>query len=167
MRVGRGTELFLQAVAMGRPAAQVLRGKSEFHPAAFAPQRSHQLREIRRARSFDFTHGADLGRSGAERAEARPVCVVRRVDKLHNRRWLSGHSVRTLPTLLAGRSAYGRQGYLALPCGLLAGVPDGCRFGASEADFRPWLVDQRRAKNIEVGRQRDRSLRTDKDLWAR
>jgi len=28
----------------------------------------------------------------------------------------------------------------------LAGIPDGCRFGAAEADFRAWLVDQRRQK---------------------
>ena len=55
-------------------------------------------------------------------------------------------------SLLARRSPHRRQGYLALPHGLLAGLPDGCRARAAAPRLRPWLVDRRRAEDVEIAR---------------
>ncbi len=49
-------------------------------------------------------------------AEPRHVCLARRAHQLHHRGRLSRHARRrTIETLLAGRSAHGRQGHPALP----------------------------------------------------
>ena len=61
--------------------------------------------------------------------------------------------------LLAGRSACHRQGHRALPCGLLAGLPDVGRDRGAEANLLARLPVQPRREDVEVGRQRDRPVR--------
>ena len=64
-RVGRGEELFLQAVGLSGPAAGAVREPAGLHRTGFAPQRSHQLRQGRPERSVDLAHDVRLGRQGA------------------------------------------------------------------------------------------------------
>ena len=56
--------------------------------------------------------------------QAHDVCVGRCADKLHYRRRLSRYGIGKIQEILAGQSACDRQGYRALPRGLLAGLPD-------------------------------------------
>ena len=64
--------------------------------------------------------------------------------------------------LLAGRCARHRQGHPALPRRLLAGVPDVGRHRAAQARLLAWLRAQPRREDVEVGRQRGRSVRPGK-----
>ena len=69
--------------------------------------------------------------------------------------------------LLAGRPPRHRQGHRPLPRGLLAGLPDVGRAAAAEARLRPRLPVQPRREDVEVGRQRRRSVRPGRRLWRR
>ena len=71
-----------------------------------------------------------------------------------------------LPSLLAGRRAYHRQGHHPLPCGLLAGIPDVGGRRPAEAGVRPRLSLQSRGKNVEIGRQCRRSVHARADYGA-
>ena len=67
------------------------------------------------------------------------------VDALTN--YLSGHRLagqEPAQPLLAGRRPYHRQGHRALPCHLLAGLPDVGGVAAAQARLRPWLPVQPR-----------------------
>ena len=64
---------------------------------------------------------------------------------------------RTALALLAGGCAFRRQGHPPLPCGLLAGLPDGGRVAGAEAGHLERLVDGRRREDEQVARQRHRA----------
>ena len=80
---------------------------------------------------------------------------------------LSRHRQREVQALLAGRPARDRQGHRALPRGLLAGLPDVGRHRGAAAHFQPRLPVQPRREDVEVGRQRGRSVRAGRRLWRR
>ena len=80
---------------------------------------------------------------------------------------LSRHREREVQALLAGRPARDRQGHRALPRGLLAGVPDVGRHRGAAPHLLPRLPVQPRGKDVEVGRQRGRSVRARRRLWRR
>ena len=122
-RLGRGEELFLQAVGLSGQAARALREPAGFHRSGFAQERGRQLRQRRAAGSVDLAHHLRLGRQGAQRSRACDVCLGRCADQLHHRRRLSRRERREL-ALLAGRRAHHRQGHHPLPRGVLAGLPD-------------------------------------------
>ena len=88
-RVGRGKELFLQAVGLSGQTARAVRKPARFHRPGFAPQRGHQLRQGRPEGSVDLAHHVRLGRQGARRSRACDVCLGRCADQLHHRRRLS------------------------------------------------------------------------------
>ena len=69
--------------------------------------------------------------------------------------------------LLAGRCARHRQGHRALPRGLLAGIPDVGGHRAAQARVRARLPLQPRGEDVEVGRQRGRSVRPREGLRCR
>jgi methionyl-tRNA synthetase len=69
--------------------------------------------------------------------------------------------------LLAGRCPHHRQGHRALPHGLLAGLPDVGRPAVAQARLRPWLPALQGREDVEIARQRRRSLRTRRRLWRR
>ena len=73
----------------------------------------------------------------------------------------------TFQALLAGRPARDRQGYRALPRGLLAGLPDVGRHRRAAPHLLPRLPVQPRGEDVEVGRQRGRSVRACRRLWRR
>ena len=83
------------------------------------------------------------------------------VDALTNYITGAGFPDETQPALalLAGRRARHRQGHRALPRRLLAGVPDVGRHRGAQARVRPRLPLQPRGEDVEVGRQRGRSVR--------
>ena len=165
-RVGRGEELLLQAVRLSGPVAGALREPAGFHRSGFAPQRSHQLREGRAEGSVDLAHDVRLGRQGAERPRARDVCLGRCADQLHHRRRLSRRE-RCELALLAGGRAHHRQGHHPLPRGVLAGVPDVGRHSRAEAGLCARLPVQQGREDVEVGRQRRRSLQSRRPVWRR
>ena len=68
--------------------------------------------------------------------------------------------------LLAGRRAHHRQGHHPLSRRLLAGLPDVGGRRAAEARVRPRLSLQSRGEDVEVGRQRGRSLRARRAITA-
>ncbi len=116
--------------------------------------------------SVDFAHDVRLGRQGAERPRARDVCLGRRPDQLHHRRRLSRRE-RSELALLAGGRAHHRQGHHPLPRGVLAGVPDVGRHSRAEAGLCPRLPVQQGREDVEVGRQRRRSLQSRRPVWRR
>ena len=93
-RVGRGGELFLQALGLSGQAAEALRRRAGLRAAARAAQRSRELRARRAAGPVGLAHHLRLGREGAGRREARDVRVGRRADQLHHGGRLSGHRER-------------------------------------------------------------------------
>ncbi len=78
--------------------------------------------------------------------QAHHVCLGRRADQLHHRARLSRHRERQVQALLAGGAACHRQGYRALPRGLLAGVSDVGWARRAEAYFLARLFVQSREK---------------------
>ncbi len=92
-RVGRGGELLLQALGLSGQAAEALRATG-LRAAEGAAQRSRQLRQGRIAGSLDLAHHLRLGRQGAQRSQARDVCVGRCAHQLHHGGRLSGHRQR-------------------------------------------------------------------------
>ena len=108
---------------------------------------------------------ARLGHTGAGaetrgRVELDPACDVRvggRAHELPDRRRFPRRGEPAL-ALLARRRARDRQGHPALPCGLLAGVPDVGRFAAAETRVQSRLRALEGREDVEVGRQRRRSL---------
>ena len=91
------------------------------------------------------------------------------VDALTNYITGAGFPDENAPALalLAGRRARHRQGHRALPRRLLAGVPDVGRHRAAQARVRPRLPLQPRGEDVEVGRQRGRSVRPGEGLRRR
>ena len=69
--------------------------------------------------------------------------------------------------LLAGRRAHHRQGHHPLPRGVLAGVPDVGRRARAEARLCAWLPVQQGREDVEVGRQRRRSLQSRRSIRRR
>ena len=69
--------------------------------------------------------------------------------------------------LLAGRPAHHRQGHHPLPRGVLAGVPDVGGHPRAEAGLCPRLPVQPRREDVEVGRQRRRSLQSRRSIRRR
>ena len=135
-RMGGGGELFLPALGLSGQAARALRA-AELRAAEGAAERGGELRARRPAGPVDLAHHLRLGHPRARRRQAHHVCVGRRADQLHHRRRLSRRRQRHVQALLAGRPARHRQGHRALPCGLLAGLPDvGGRRGAASASSR-------------------------------
>ena len=64
-RMGRGGELFLQALGLSGQAARLLRGASRVHRARDAGERGEELRARRPAGSLDLAHDLRLGHSRA------------------------------------------------------------------------------------------------------
>ena len=157
-RMGRGGELFLPPVRLSGQAPRPLRERPELRAAEGAPQRGRKLRARRPEGSVDLAHDLRLGRQGAGRSPAHDVCVGRRAHQLHHRRRLSRYRQREIPPLLAGRPARDRQGHRALPRGVLAGVPDVGRRRRAAPHLLPRLSVQPRREDVEVGRQRHRSV---------
>ena len=75
-----------------------------------------------------------------------------------------GRGLRRVRKILARGDSHHRQGHPPLSRRLLAGLPSGRRPQAAEARLRPWLVDDRGRENVEIARQRARSLRVDREL---
>ena len=91
------------------------------------------------------------------RQQAHHVCLGRRADQLHHRRRLSGYRrAQFTPLWPADLHVIGKD-IIALPCGLLAGLPDVGRHRRAEARLQPRLPVQPRGEDVEVGRQRRRS----------
>ena len=133
-----------------------------------AAERGRELRARRAAGSVDLAHHVRLGHAGAGRPEARHVCVGRRADQLHHRRSAFPDTESdNVQALLAGRPACDRQGHRALPRGLLAGLPDVGRHRGAAAHLLPRLPVQPRREDVEVGRQRGRSVRARRRLRRR
>ena len=132
--------------------------QSGFRRAGRAPQRGHELRQIRAEGPVDLAHDLQLGRAGARRRQACDVCLGRRADQLH-------HRAPAIPTPTARNGASGRptphhrQGHRPLPRRLLAGLPDVGRHRTAEARVRARLPVQPRREDVEVGRQRRRPVR--------
>ncbi len=156
-RVGRGGELFLPPLRLSGQALEALRA-AELRAAEGAAERGRELRARRPAGSVDLAHHLRLGRQGARQRQAHHVCMGRRADQLHHRRRLSRHRQREVQALLAGGAARHRQGHRALPRRLLAGVPDVGGHRGAAAYFQPRLFVQPRREDVEVGRQRHRSV---------
>ena len=133
---------FFRLGGLAGAAARILRRPSGFHRAREPAQRGDQLRARRLEGSLGLAHQLQMGRAGAGRSRPYHVCLARRAHQLHHRHRLSRYGERQLQALLAGRSAYGGQGYPALPRRLLAGLPDGGRSAGAAPGLRPWLVDQ-------------------------
>ena len=76
---------------------------------------------------------------------ARDVCLAGRADQLRHGLRLSRRD-RAALAVLAGRRACRRQGHHPLPCRLLAGLPDGRRAGAAEADHARMAGGRSRAR---------------------
>ena len=129
-------------------------------------QRGHQLRQGRPEGPVDLAHHLRLGRQGARRSRARDVCLGRRADQLHHRRRLSRRE-RCELALLAGRRAHHRQGHHPLSRGVLAGIPDVGGHSRAEARLCPRLPVQPRREDVEVGRQRRRSLQSRRPIRRR
>ena len=108
----------------------------------------------------------DWGVKVPERPRTRDVCLGRRADQLHHRRRLSRRE-RCELALLAGRRAHHRQGHHPLPRGVLAGVPDVGGHSRAEARLCPRLPVQQGREDVEVGRQRRRSLQSRRSIWRR
>ena len=140
---------------------------AELRAAEGAAQRSGELRARRPAGPVDLAHHLRLGHPRARQRQAHHVCVGRRAHQLHHRRRLPRHRQRQVQALLAGRAARDRQGHRALPCGLLAGLPDVGRHRGAAAHLLARLPVQPRGEDVEVGRQCDRSLRAGRRLWRR
>ena len=132
----------------------------------FAQERSHQLRQRRLAGSVDLANHLRLGRQGTRRSRACDVCLGRCPDQLHHRRRLSRRE-RCELALLAGRRAHHRQGHHPLSRGVLAGFPDVGRYSGAEARLCPWLSVQQGRKDVEIGRQRRRSLQSRRSIRRR
>ena len=77
------------------------------------------------------------------------------------------HRKRNVRKILAVRFARDRQGHRALSRRVLAGIFDLGRDRGAAADFLARLSVQPRRENVEVGRQRDRSVRAGRRLWRR
>ena len=88
-RMGRGGELFLQAVGLSGKAACPLRGASRVHRTRHAGERGEELRARRPPGSLDLAHHLRLGHPRPGRSEAHHVCVGRCADQLSDRRRLS------------------------------------------------------------------------------
>ena len=88
-RMGRGEELFLQAVGLSGQFAGAIRESAGLHRTGFTPQRGHQFCERRPEGPLDLAHHVRLGRQGAERPRSCDVCLGRCADQLHHRRRLS------------------------------------------------------------------------------
>ena len=86
-----------------------------------------------------------VGHPAAGGRQPRLLRLVRRPDRLHERRGRRG--------AVARRPAPDRQGDRALPRGLLAGLPDGRRRAAAEAHLRPRLAAVRERQDEQVARQ--------------
>ncbi len=155
-RVGRGGELFLQALGLSAEAARSLCAR-ELRAAEGAAERSGELRAGRPAGPVDLAHHLRLGHPRARQSQAHHVCLGRCADQLHHGGRLSRQRQRKVQALLAGRPARDRQGHRALPRGLLAGVPDVGRHRGAAPHLLARLSVQPRRENVEVGRQRDRS----------
>ncbi len=167
-RMGRGGELFLPAVRLSGQAARPLRAQPGLHRC----RRSGATRSRASSRA-----GCRICRSrappstGASRCRAIHEHVMYVwVDALTN--YITGVGFpddrqREVQALLAGRSACHRQGHRALPRGLLAGLPDVGGHRAAEARLRPRLPVQPRREDVEVGRQRRRSVRARRRLRRR
>ena len=125
------------------------------------------VRQARPAGRLDLPHDLRLGHPGAGRAGPRDVCLGRRADQLHHRRRLSRRQGRAVPEVLAGRPPRHRQGHHPLPHRLLAGLPDERRAAGAEARLRPRLPDVRRQEDVEVARQRRRSVRARRGIRRR
>ena len=89
-RMGRGGELFLQALGLCRQAAGTLREASGLHHAGELQERDRRLREARPQRPVGQPHHLRLGHPGAGRSEARHVCLGRCADELSLRHRLPG-----------------------------------------------------------------------------
>ena len=141
--------------------------RAGFRAAEGAHERGRKLRARRPAGSVAVAHDVRLGHQGARQRQAHHVCVGRRADQLHHRGRLSRHRQRNVQEILAGRSACDRQGHRALSRRVLAGISDVGRDRGAAADFLARLSVQPRRENVEVGRQRDRSVRAGRRLWRR
>ena len=141
--------------------------RPELRAAEGAAQRGGELRARRPAGPVDLAHHLRLGHPRARQRQAHHVCVGRCADQLHHRGGLSRHRQREVQALLAGRPARDRQGHRALPRGLLAGVPDVGRHRGAAPHLLARLSVQPRRENVEVGRQRDRSVHDDRRLRRR
>ena len=149
--------VLLQAVAVHAAAPRALREAPRVHPAGEPPQRGHGVRQGGAARSVDLAHHLRLGRAGAGQPRAHHLRVARRALQL-----LLGDAPQRRGQAVLGRSvvadrAHDRQGDLALPRGLLAGVPDGRGLAAADDGVRARLVDRRRREDVQDARQRRRS----------
>ncbi len=142
----RGADLLLPALGVHREVVGALRLSSGFHRARGAAQRGGQLRLRRSARPVHLAHVVRLGREGARPSGPRDVRLGGRADQLPDRRRLPGHRIRTVSTLLAGRSAHDRQGHHPVPHGLLARLPDVGRNRAAPKGFRARLSAATRAR---------------------
>ena len=152
-RMGRRGELFLPPVGLAGPAAGVSTSQPDFIAPRSRRNEVDQLRQGRAQRPVDLAHQLHLGHPGAGRSQAVMYVWLDALTNYLTARRLSRHRERRVPTILAGRSAYGRQGHRALSTRLLAGLSDGRRARAAAPRLRPWLVDGRRREDVEIARQ--------------
>ena len=128
-----GGELFLPPrLLSGRACSPIMR-RIRSSSARRRRQRDHELREGRPSGSLGVAHDIRLGHPGAGSAGPHHVCLGRCPDQLPVGHRLAGPE--TPAGVLARRPSCHRQGYRALPCGLLAGVPDVGRPSRAERVF--------------------------------
>ena len=89
-RVGRGGELFLQALRLPGQAAQALRDVQDYVLPSERLNEVAQLRARRAEGPLGLAHHLRLGRAGAGRRKARDVRVGRCADQLHHGGRFSG-----------------------------------------------------------------------------
>ena len=97
-RARRRGELLLQAVALHRPAARVLRRASRSGAARVAAERGARLHPRRPAGLLDEPHVDQLGRAAAVGPEARRVRVGRRAVQLLHRGRVRRPTTRASPS---------------------------------------------------------------------
>ena len=166
-RMDRGGELFLPPLRLSGPAARSItrttRISSARRPAATRSSVSSAagLQDLSISRTT-FNWGLPVP------GDPKHVMYVW-VDALTNYITGCGFPDENDPALalLAGGRAHHRQGHRALPHGLLAGLPDVGGPAAAQARLRARLPVQPRREDVEVGRQRDRSVHAGRYLRRR
>ncbi len=160
-RVGGGAQLVLPAHQVGAEAARAVRRRSRVRSAPGALQRG-ALADRRRPRGRLVQPGdGELGRAGAVGARPDDLRLGGRAAQLPH-----GARVRPRPRrhrrVLADVAAPDGQGHPAPARDHLAGDADGGGVRPAEGPVRARLLHQRRPEDEQDARERDRSVRGDR-----
>ena len=136
---------------------------SGFRDAGKIQQRNRCLHQAGPVRSLNLPHHIRVGRAGAQRSKSCDVCVGRCAHELYYWNRYPGPNAPRAKFWPADAHVIGKD-ITRFHADLLAGVSDVGQNCGAEPGRRPWFSLQSGRENVEIGRQRDRSVHARRTL---